>query len=303
MPSKSFSSSPAGTSETGRHRAVLTLLALLLTATPSVAEDLRLVLVEVQIQAGSTLDQGRLNNPAVRTAAETEIAKIAHEAWLYLDWQPASQVQASDAPRLVLELTDGPRGACDPPAVRARFVASLGDVRAWTSRELDFSELCDLAAPEMSTEALVERARQIASAVFADADAMKVLEERFLSDLVISKSLEPDLGEELLYLPLPALKAKPESLIEVRFDNAVVNRLQARPADATARGTVLLILTFSCQGKALPPLPAPATWHPLMGPLLEQCPNPWVYMKEYRPQPTQTEHGLVASLDDEEPLL
>ncbi len=295
------SSNPPRTSERPRRRFAPLVAAALLVALPATAQPLRQVLVELRIEPGSTLDQTRLTTPEVVAAVETELARIAHASFLYLDWTPAAPDAVADAPRWVLLLADGPSGACDPPSVRARFRAERGGIVAWTYPELELSALCDLAAPEMTATELVAKVAELAHRVAEDADAMRALEERFLSEIVVSKSLAPDAALQKLYLPLKGLKAKAESEIEVRFQNRLDRRLVAHPGDIEGERTQLLLESFACAGivSGAPAVNAlPLAWHPRLQELLDTCREPFVYMKIYKPNPLEVEAGIVTTLEE-----
>jgi hypothetical protein len=269
------------------------------------AQPERQVLVDFQIAPGSTLDQPRLTTAQVRAEVESAIARLAHQKFLYLDWVPGSGGDPGSAPRWSLRLEDGPSGACDPPAIRATFTAKRGAVVAWSYRALEFSEVCDIAVPEITSNDLVAKVGGLATQVLGDADAMRDLESRFLSEIVVSKSLTSDPQSQQLFLPLKGLKAKTESEIEVRFENRLDRRLVAHPANVQGDRTQLLIESFACAGidSGAPLANAlPVAWHPRLPELLETCPEPWVYMRLYKPNPLEVDSGVVTSFDDGETL-
>lgn len=293
-------SNPSGSAERSRRRLRRLVAGLLLVATPVAAESLRQVVVEFRIEPGSTLDQPRLRAPAVTAAAEEAAARVAGEKFLFLEWIPSAQAAAPGAPRWVLLLSDGPSGACDPPSVRARFQAKRGDVVAWSSKELEFSALCDPAAPEMTTTELVAKVSELATGVTEGTDDMKALEERFLSEIVLSKELAPDLQARRLYLPIKGLKAKADSEIEVRFENRIDSRLIAHPGGVEAGRTQLLVDRFACAGiDSGGPTLLPLAWHPRLQELLDNCHEPWVYMRLYKPNPSEGEvkGGVVTTFE------
>lgn len=252
-----------------------------------------------EIESGSTLDQPRLRDVAAQI--EQVIARLAKAKFLYLDWVPSSTSDPPGAPRLVLELVDGPRGACDPPAVRAKFRAEKGDAEAWSYPELEVTELCDLGAPELTGAQLIARVEQLTQHVLDDASKMKQLEDDFLSGVVIATELTPDFTIKKLYLPLGGLKAKPESRIEVRFANRDDRVLFAHPGNVEGGRTQLFIGSFRCEDQvdsgAAAAVPRQA-WHPLLQQMLELCREPFVYMIEYRPDPLEVELGVVTDFDD-----
>lgn len=283
-----------------RRQFVQLIASAMLATTAAAAPSLRQVIVEFRIEPGSTLDQEPLRAAATTAAAEEAVAQLAREKFLFLEWLPSGRGAAPDSPRLVLQLADGPAGACDPPAVRARFSARRGETAAWNYRDLEFSPLCDLGAPEMTSVQLVAKVAELTAVVIQDADKMKALEEQFLSEIVLSKALSPDPVARKLYLPIKGLKAKTESEIEVRFRNQLADRLVAHPGDIEGGRTQLLLERFACAGiDSGPALNAlPIAWHPRLQELLETCREPWVYMKVYKPSPLESEAGVVTTLEE-----
>jgi len=312
-----YSSNPRANSGRLRVRWGATAAAALLAVAPGAAQPLRQVRVEFRIDPGSTLDQPRLTAPAVVDAIESELARLAHEKFLYLDWVPAAGDADPLVPRWAVRLADGPKGACNPPSVRARFRAGWGavaaadfpssdrgDIEAWSYPEQEFSTPCDLALSEMTTAQLADKVTALAELVLGDADAMQALEERFLSEIVVAKKIFRDSGgAQKLFLPVRGLMAKTESEIEVRFENGRANRLLGHPGDIEGTNTQLLIESFVCSGivSDTPPVDAlPRPWHPLLQEVLDTCRDPWIYMKVYKPDPKegQVERGIVTTLDN-----
>lgn len=306
MPYKSFSSNPHP-----RHRGILMLVTtavaswILLAPSLLVAQPDRQVVVNFQIASGSTLDQPRLTSLQVRSEVEAVLANIVRQKFLFLDWTPLTSGADAASPYWSLRLEDGPSGACDPPAVRAHFTAGRGNVVAWQYRALEFSEVCDITVPEMTSVDLVAKVQSLAAQVLGDAEAMRELEGQFLSEIVVSKALTSDPDSQQLFLPLKGLKAKTESEIEVRFENRLDRRLVAHPANVQGDRTQLLIKSFACGSinSGAPQTSAlPIAWHPLLPELLEACREPFVYMKLYKPNPLEVEAGVVTSFDDGETL-
>ncbi len=302
-----YSSNPRVSFKPVRLHAAILALAALFLAGPAGAQPLRQVLVELRIEAGSTLDLSRLTAPDVVQAAEQELAQLARQKFLYLDWVPHSGNAVPGAPVWLLQIsdrqnTDGPDRGCDPPQVLAIFQAKRGNDIAWRYPELEFSALCDPFAAGMTAAEFVARVRELASHVVEDADAMQNLEDRFLSNIVLSKALSPDSVAQKLYLPLRGLKAQVDSEIEVRFQNKIANRLMAHPGDVDGNGTQLLLESFRCGDPisfAIPsPNALPQAWHPLLPALLSNCLDPWVYMKIYKPNPLEVDAGVVTEFDE-----
>lgn len=292
-------SNPPRTSERSGLRLAPLVAAALLAATGAAAQPLRQVVVELRIEPGSTLRH--LRTPEVAAAVEKELARIAKEKFLYLDWVPSAEAAAPAAPRWVLQVADGPRGACDPPAVRASFRAERGGVVAWSYPDLELTGVCDIAASEMTINEFTAKVSALATGVAADPQAMRDLEARFLSEIVVAKSLTPDPAAQKLYLPLKGLKAKAESEIEVRFKNRLDSRLLAHPGDIEGERTQLLLVQFACAGinSGAPAASAlPIAWHPRLPELLAACPDPFVYMKLYKPNPLEVVRGVVTTLGD-----
>ncbi|MBZ0115259.1 MAG: hypothetical protein K8J08_22585 [Thermoanaerobaculia bacterium] len=306
MPYKSCSSSPTQIPNRIALLAVTVVLVWIQLAPGSAfAQPERQVVVGFQIAPGSTLDQPRLTSLQVRSEVEAVLAQIVQQKFLFLEWVPRTGGDDLTAPYWSLLLDDGPSGACDPPAVRAHFTAGRGATVAWTYRALEFSEVCDIAAPEITSTELVTKASALASQVLGDAVAMSELESQFLSEIVVSKMLTSDPESQQLFLPLKGLKAKTESEIEVRFENRLDRRLVAHPANVQGDRTQLLIESFACAGitSGAPLANAlPIAWHPRLSELLETCREPWVYMKRYKPNPLEVESGVVTSFDDGETL-
>ncbi|HVS14348.1 MAG TPA: hypothetical protein VMV46_10505 [Thermoanaerobaculia bacterium] len=258
------------------------------------------MVVGFEIEPRSTLDQQRLRDATAQV--EQVIADLAKAKFLFLDWIPASRANPPGAPRLELRLVDGPRGACDPPAVRASFRAQKDGVEAWSyPAELELSELCDLGAPEMTAVELVDRVRKLTHHVMADVAAMEQLSAKFLSEIVLARELAPDFEIQKLYLPLKGLKAKPESEIEVRFANRSSRILSVYPGDVEGDRTQLFIGKFNCDDQIVSAADDAVPrrgWHPRLQELLALCREPFVYMKLYKPNPLEVDAGVVTELDE-----
>lgn len=287
-----------------RHPFAVTVGVILIAAVvgSAPAEAMRQVVVEFRIAPNSTFDQPRFRAPEVITQVESELARAMQEKFQYLEWIVSSPTVAADSPRWTLRLDDGPAGACDPPAVRATFQARGTDGGGWEYAGIEFTAICDIAAPETTVVQLVTRVGEILATVFRDVTKMDELARQFLSRIAVARALSPDAAARKLYLPLKGLGANRDSEIEVRFADQLNQILVAHPAETEGDRTLLLVERGRCGALISFALGAdmlPDYWHPQLQAFLDACSGePWVYMTRYVSSGVEVNRGVVTALDE-----
>jgi len=302
----SCSSNPLRIPEGTARAAALAAIVLAAGALPAAGQPQRQVVTELRIAPGSTHDRPQLTAPEVRAAAEQRMAEIGGKEFLFLEWLPAARATGSDAPRFTLSLADGPQGDCDPPRGLATFSARRQAAADWTSREIELSALCDLAALEWSAEEFLARVAAVTETLLRDPEVVRQLQAEFFSKLVLATELAPDLAARKLYLPFKGLRASRESEIEVRFQNRADQLLLAYPGDVEQGRTQLLVGSFLCgdiQVDATIAAGLHPPWHPRLPELLAACRDPFVYMRRYAPNRVEIDlaSGIETDFGEGEP--